>query len=425
GNCRSIDIGRTSGKLYVSSDKNLTIYNQKINVSETIFINNTILFLAVDKDENIAYIGDYYKLYRLFLKNKTVQFVNKEYYMTDIKYHKYSNNFIFLYYPTQVLSTDLQLSESFPETGSINSIYTNPDSDILYILTGYVSYGGSFGTATSSEDSVKGIIIFNLGNYTWNNYTIWDRLPIGNQYGFTVDPLRNTIHFVGEKYYAVMNISDLSKTFIKPEVQLIKIKPGMPTEEASSRNRIYFGIICICSISVISFLYSYEPTKYKFIITFAVPYYTRLKKENLLDHKTRGRIIGVIETEPGVHYNALKKQLKLNNGTLSYHLNVLEKEEQVKSKNSGKYKHFFPFEMTLPKKIFKMNDVQKIIFKKVLENPGISQKSLTDKIGSSTSTVNYNVKIMVKKEILALEKVGSKTNCYIMTEDGRIEKDIE
>jgi predicted transcriptional regulator len=136
-----------------------------------------------------------------------------------------------------------------------------------------------------------------------------------------------------------------------------------------------------------------------------------------MDNETRGRIRGYIESEPGIHYNELKKRLKLNNGSLSYHLQVLEREGFVRSKNNGIFKHFFPGDMKLPKKITRMTEIQKLIIKKIIDNPGISQKRIAQLIGGSTSTVNYNVNILSKKGIVGLQRKGNETGCYLIEED--------
>ena len=63
-----------------------------------------------------------------------------------------------------------------------------------------------------------------------------------------------------------------------------------------------------------------------------------------------------------------------------------------------------------------MTEIQKVILKKIRENPGISQVKIADSIGGSSSTVNYNITILAKKGIIDLKKVGKKTECYIIEE---------
>src|SRR6266702_4746015 len=56
------------------------------------------------------------------------------------------------------------------------------------------------------------------------------------------------------------------------------------------------------------------------------PLYTRLKKEEVLDHFVRGQVFGVIKAEPGTNFTEIRDDLGLSNGTLAYHLRTLEVE---------------------------------------------------------------------------------------------------
>ena len=58
--------------------------------------------------------------------------------------------------------------------------------------------------------------------------------------------------------------------------------------------------------------------------------YTRIQKDDELDKFVRGQIYGYIKTNPGVHYNKIRREIDIKNGTLSYHLRVLEKTELIK-----------------------------------------------------------------------------------------------
>ena len=78
------------------------------------------------------------------------------------------------------------------------------------------------------------------------------------------------------------------------------------------------------------------------LITQLLPLYSKIRREEVLDQYTRGKIHGYIIANPGEHYNSLKAQLRLKNGTLAYHLRVLEREGYVKSVRDGPFKRFYP-----------------------------------------------------------------------------------
>jgi predicted transcriptional regulator len=118
-----------------------------------------------------------------------------------------------------------------------------------------------------------------------------------------------------------------------------------------------------------------------------------------------------------MHYNELKKNLKLNNGALSYHLQVLEREGYIKSLNSGRYKYFFPGKVALPKKFFKMNQTQKIIFNRIYETSGLTQMEISKDTGIATSTINYNITILKEHGVVKSERKGRETKWYLNQEN--------
>jgi len=79
-----------------------------------------------------------------------------------------------------------------------------------------------------------------------------------------------------------------------------------------------------------------------------LPLYTRLKDDEVLDQFTRGQIFGYIRVHPGDTYTDIKRNLGLNNGTLTYHLDVLGKQGYVRAVVRGARKMFFPVDVQPP-----------------------------------------------------------------------------
>ena len=105
-----------------------------------------------------------------------------------------------------------------------------------------------------------------------------------------------------------------------------------------------------------------ESGRYKFLLLFTLllPLYTRIQKEDVLDQFVRGQIYGFIKTNPGVHYNQILRQVGVKNGTLSYHLGILEKTDLIQSRREGlKYRVFYPTGMNFPQaERFRLTDLQ-------------------------------------------------------------------
>ncbi len=150
--------------------------------------------------------------------------------------------------------------------------------------------------------------------------------------------------------------------------------------------------------------------RYK-LFTLLIPLYSRLNRDALLDNFTRGRIYEHIRMNPGMHYRAIKENLGLSNGSLAYHLRVLEKESYIQSSSDGFCKRFYPRGMKISKTA--PNNVQESILDMICERPFITQKELARELGLDISTVNYHINLMAGAGIIKAEKYG-RTKHYII-----------
>ena len=163
-------------------------------------------------------------------------------------------------------------------------------------------------------------------------------------------------------------------------------------------------------------LASTESGKYRLLLMFTllIPLYTRFHKEDVLDQFVRGQIYGFIKTNPGVHNNQILREVGVKNGTLSYHLGVLEKTELIQSRREGlKYRVFYPTGMNFPKsERFRLTDLQIQIIGSIRNQPGMTQKEIARLLGRKPQTINYNVKVLDQAGLISVVKNGRKTMCF-------------
>jgi DNA-binding MarR family transcriptional regulator len=159
-----------------------------------------------------------------------------------------------------------------------------------------------------------------------------------------------------------------------------------------------------------------ESGRYRLLVLFTLllPFYSRIQKEDVLDQFVRGQIYGFIKTNPGVHYNQILRKVGVKNGTLSYHLGVLEKTELIQSRREGlKYRVFYPTGMNFPKsERFRLTDFQIQIIDTLKHQPGITQKELARMLSQKPQTINYNIKVLDQAGLITVEKKGRKTTCF-------------
>lgn len=146
---------------------------------------------------------------------------------------------------------------------------------------------------------------------------------------------------------------------------------------------------------------------------FGFPLYSRLKKEEVLDHFVRGQIYGYIVSNPGEHYNSIREKLHVTNGTLSYHLRTLEIQGFIKSRKESIYRRFYPIEMRFPRdKGVKLSDMQMAILAALNRRPAPTQKDVAEDLGISQQVASYNLKILARKGFVQVRKDGRKRMYY-------------
>jgi len=187
-----------------------------------------------------------------------------------------------------------------------------------------------------------------------------------------------------------------------------------PTVIINNERISYLSITGLIALLVIA---STEAGKYGLFKTFFVPLYSRLKKDEMLDHFVRGQIYGYIMSHPGEHYNHIKSKLDVTNGTLSHHLRALEFQGYIKSQRDGTYKRFYPTDMKIPRtKGIKLSDLQLGIIDAVRQSPGLSQKEIARREGLSQQTVSYNLSVLERMGLLGSSREGVRKKYFISAE---------
>lgn len=157
-----------------------------------------------------------------------------------------------------------------------------------------------------------------------------------------------------------------------------------------------------------------ENTKYRLLGSLVMtPLYTRLKKEDTLNHEVRARVYEHIVSHPGVSYATILEALELKNGTLVHHLRTLEREHYVKSKKDGKFKRFYQWGTKVGERDPRfLTDIQMEIVDIIKGTPGVSQASIANTLHRSRQSINYQIKILADADLIHVIKHGISTRCY-------------
>ena len=117
---------------------------------------------------------------------------------------------------------------------------------------------------------------------------------------------------------------------------------GEEQEKSQSPNNLSTSLVAgggaaLGSLAVGSILF--EAMRVTVLIALATPLLARMKgnREDLL---TRGRILGYLEANSGIHFSALRDALGLANGVTAYHLHTLDGQGEVISWRDNKLRRY-------------------------------------------------------------------------------------
>jgi parallel beta-helix repeat protein len=141
------------------------------------------------------------------------------------------------------------------------------------------------------------------------------------------------------------------------------------------------------------------------IIILIILLFIKIEKNKVLTNVQRRVIFNTIKDQPGIHFREIMRVHSLTPGTLSYHLNILEKNSYIKSIQKGEYRCFYTFDDKSDFKI-KLSTIQQKILFAINENPGISLTELTEAVGKNKMVLNYHTNILEDVGAIIKEKKG-------------------
>ena len=141
--------------------------------------------------------------------------------------------------------------------------------------------------------------------------------------------------------------------------------------------------------------------------------FARIQRNDLLQHVVRQRLYEYLQANPGKHYRAILDELDLAMGTLTYHLNTLERGGYIVSQQDGMYRRFYPAGRRAEVAFF-LTAVQQRIVLALKENAGISQVRLADSLAISPSLVNYHLHILAEAGLVRHEPRGRESGCFLV-----------
>jgi DNA-binding MarR family transcriptional regulator len=139
--------------------------------------------------------------------------------------------------------------------------------------------------------------------------------------------------------------------------------------------------------------------------------YTTIKRHRLLENQRREAIYNYIKENPGDHFRSIMNELSLEVGTLSYHMNKLESEGYIKSRQDGMYRRFYTIDAKIDGRLI-LSELQERILNFIKSNPGIAGSNIANQFGMDRKIIRYHVGVLEKIGIIYTEKSGREVLCF-------------
>jgi DNA-binding transcriptional ArsR family regulator len=177
------------------------------------------------------------------------------------------------------------------------------------------------------------------------------------------------------------------------------MEPSPPEDEAGATGSSSFVVLCLFFIiGVIVVL----------LIIFGI--YSKIKHEKILDHETRKRIVDYIRENPGAYYTQIVEGLDLPHGVLTHHINMLESQEVVFSKQDRQYRRFYIDGMYKTGPL--ILGTQKAVLDEIRRHPGWSQSRIARKLDLSRMVVSYHVNELERMSMISVDREGRETKVF-------------
>jgi len=151
-----------------------------------------------------------------------------------------------------------------------------------------------------------------------------------------------------------------------------------------------------------------------------------MKKNQILNLKTRRKIYKYIKENPGSHLRNISRALDLRIFNLYYHIKFLEKQELIYTKKEDGYLRCFISNSigNGEKKLLGLlrQKTTRDIVLSILWSFGLSSKELCKILNKSPSTIDFHLKKLVKEDIIEA-CISNKNVAYIMKKSDILEKE--
>ncbi len=147
-----------------------------------------------------------------------------------------------------------------------------------------------------------------------------------------------------------------------------------------------------------------------------MPGFTKLKSNDVTAHPTRQKALDLIAAEPGISVPQLHKALGGGWSTIVYHVDVLQRHDQITSMIDGRHKRLFPaatIDHGARDKVAALrNERTRQVHALLLSSPGLTQAQVARRLGAAESSVQWHVQRLKNAGLISGQTSGRRIQYY-------------
>jgi DNA-binding transcriptional ArsR family regulator len=148
----------------------------------------------------------------------------------------------------------------------------------------------------------------------------------------------------------------------------------------------------------------------------AIPMFSRLDRDEVLDNETRQAIYDAIQDDPGLCTSEICDRVDAAWGTAVYHLKVLEDNHFVVSMKHGRHRRFFEnggkHKGEKEAVATLQNETTAEIYDTIRSDPGLPQKEIADRVDLTPQALAWHLNRLKEAQLLEKERDGRVVRHY-------------
>lgn len=167
-------------------------------------------------------------------------------------------------------------------------------------------------------------------------------------------------------------------------------------------------LVLVGVFGLFSIGYMREDLRFLLFSLLALPLYSKIERDEVLDQPNRKKIYTCLHENPGINLTKIHRELDMGYGTLVHHLSILEKKKLITSEKSMGLKTFYPRSTKNHtgegKNDFLLSPSQTQIIDFLKQRKSASRKNMQEALNMNPKTVGYHLQKL--KEGGFIEQIG-------------------